>query len=128
METKVLIVDDDKIICKITKRMFQISGLSKAPIIFNSGKQALEFLKQENNKQQNTVVFLDINMPQIDGWEFIDLLEKENILEYTTIYLITSSIFPEDHIRAKKNKYVSDILVKPITLTKTKQLVAEINK
>ncbi len=128
MKTKVLIVDDDKVICKITKRMFQISGLPEDPITFNSGDQAFDFLKQQNNKQQNTVIFLDINMPFMDGWEFIDLLEKENMLTNITIYLITSSIFPEDHRRAKENKNVEDIVIKPITLEKTKELVSQISK
>jgi len=128
METKVLIVDDDKIICKITKRMFQISGLSIDPIVFNSGKKAFEYLKANKNTKKSNVVFLDINMPFMDGWDFIDILEKENILAHTTIYLITSSIFPEDHTRAKKNKNVTDILTKPITLAKTKELAAQLNK
>ncbi|RFN58182.1 response regulator [Marixanthomonas ophiurae] len=128
MSRNVIIVDDDKIVCKVTKRMFQICGLSNDPIIFNSGKKALAFLKETNNEKERNIIFLDINMPFINGWEFIDILSKETTLLHTTIYLITSSIFPEDHTRARENKIVADILIKPITLAKTKQLVAEINK
>jgi len=127
METKVLIIDDDKIICKVTKRMFQVSGLSQDPLIFNSGENAIHFLKKDKFKENNFIIFLDINMPLINGWDFIDILARENLLNNKDVYLITSSIDPSDHDRANKNIHIKDILIKPITLAKTKELVVQIN-
>ena len=127
METKVLIVDDDKIICKVTKRMFQITGLSKEPFIFNSGKAAINFLKKDRSREDSFIIFLDINMPLMNGWKFIDILERENLLNNTDVYLITSSIDPNDHERANKNIHINDILIKPITLAKTKELTERVN-
>jgi len=64
------------------------------------------------------IIFLDINMPVMDGWEFLDKFTQiENKLDKTiTLYVVSSSINPVDIERAKNTNAVKDYLVKPVTL------------
>ena len=62
------------------------------------------------------VILLDINVPIVDGWDFLDLYKTlpEDTQSQLTIYMISSSINPEDLRKAEDNEYISEYLVKPL--------------
>ncbi|MDO7173269.1 response regulator [Mariniflexile sp. AS56] len=124
MKDKILIVDDDPVIRKLTARMLKITGFSVEPLVFKDGSEAFEFLKLEAPSEIRYIIFLDINMPKMNGWEFLQHIEKENFKFDKIIYLITSSVDQEDHDRALSNKQVSSIITKPFTLVKMASLKA----
>ena len=95
----IFIVDDDPITVFGIKKMLKSVAECDDIQIFQNGHEAHEALK-ERSKTGGTipeVIFLDINMPIMDGWEFLDELIQLEIKEQIVINMITSSIYPLDH-------------------------------
>lgn len=116
MQYQTIIIDDDKVICMLINRLLDKSKLSKAKV-FNHASDALDLLIENDSKQQNYLIFLDINMPAMNGWEFLDAL-KENVLN-SNIYvsIITSSISEADKKKAESYTYIFNYLIKPVKLS-----------
>ena len=91
---------------------------------------ALSFFKdnKDNKALLPELLCLDLSMPVMDGWEFLDEFEKINIenKKDITIYICSSSISPNDLIRTKKYDTVKDFIIRPITQEKFSQIVAGI--
>lgn len=123
------IIDDDPIYIFGLRRCMEISNFCQELLIFNNGKEALEaFLKLANSEASfPEVVFLDIDMPIMDGWEFLDNLSCVNFKKPITIYLVSSSINPADINRAKKSNKISQFYSKPITHDMLKKMLSEHN-
>lgn len=111
---KVLIIDDDDIVLLVESKIMQRCGISKAPLTFNSGKLALEYLKQED-QAQNFIILLDINMPGMSGWDVLEKLEQLNLAKNFFVIMVTSSIDRYDKEIAVKYKNVISFIEKPIT-------------
>jgi CheY-like chemotaxis protein len=123
----ICIVDDDKIQQLIATRTIEKQHLADKILTFSNGEQAIEFLVKhlEDNKDMPDVIFLDINMPIMDGWQFLEeyIKIKPRIGKKITIYLLSALINSADIERAKKISEVSDYLVKPVTSEKFKELI-----
>jgi CheY-like chemotaxis protein len=90
-------------------------------IVYNNGQEALEglILISESGQKIPPFIFLDLNMPIMNGWEFLEEFTKipNNSLKKTTIYIISSSVDPRDLERVKNYKAVNNYILKPITPT-----------
>jgi CheY-like chemotaxis protein len=96
---------------------------------FNNGKIAFESLKQrieEGGATLPDVIFLDVNMPVLDGWMFVEEFYKiyNTSLKKVQIYVVSSSIAVEDKNKAKANSNIQDYLVKPISGSTLQEIVA----
>src|SRR5882724_10800992 len=91
----VVMVDDDDVDCFVTKKIIEDSNFSEKIVVFNSGKEGLEYLrKNENNPEQlPEVIFLDILMPVMDGFGFLDEYDKlsDKIKSKCKIVLLSTS-------------------------------------
>lgn len=79
--------------------------------------RALLFIENEFLKHvQPTILFLDINMPELNGWQFLEQFDKfsDDIKSNITIYMLSSSINYADVIKAKASRYVKDFISKPL--------------
>lgn len=120
MSSKIIaVVDDDPIFQIIAKKMMAICAPEWQVIGFGSGSETLQFLrdhKAESNKIPD-ILLLDINMPQFDGWMFLEEFKniKANLEKTIKIYLTSSSIDPKDIARAKQEPDLTDYIVKPLT-------------
>jgi response regulator RpfG family c-di-GMP phosphodiesterase len=117
MIRKYIVIDDDpfnNILCNIEIE----SALGEADIkTFESPEKGLAFIQSEYNKSVGpTILFLDINMPTLSGWEFMEKYEKFNavIKEQIRIYIVSSSVDPRDADKANANKYVKGFISKPL--------------
>jgi CheY-like chemotaxis protein len=128
----VALIDDNEVDNMINQKILESAGFAKHVYTYTSGKSALEFLK---NIDRNPgfpdelipkVVFLDINMPIMNGFSFIDSLEKlsSRIKSRLKIILLTQSDNPNDMQQAKRSKLVSSYLVKPLNAAMVKTLEA----
>jgi CheY-like chemotaxis protein len=111
------IVDDDDIFTYGFKKSAAIKNLFNQVLNFGDGREAIDYLKDPRNSNHlPDVLFVDINMPVMNGWEFIDAFEeiRSQLGKNITLYIISSSIDLEDIKRAKNNPLIVDYLLKPI--------------
>ena len=118
----IALVDDDKVFQLTTSRTIQAAKLTDRILQFENGEEALIFLK-EHAMETDTLpdyIFLDINMPFVDGWMFLDDFAtlKTDLQKDISIYMVSSSIDPKDVNRAKGNKNVQDYIIKPVSREK----------
>ena len=119
-QRSIALIDDDEIFQFTTSRIIKLTNLPYTVTQFFNGEQAITYLGQhaELADKLPDIILLDINMPVIDGWMFLDEFKtlagklKKNI----TLYMVSSSIAPEDISRAKTNPLVKDYLVKPVSI------------
>ena len=122
------IIDDDKIYVNLVKKIIEIKQLSKNLLIYKNGKEALDSFKSimHNMTEERLpeIIFLDLNMPVMDGWEFLNefVKIKNNFNKKITLYVVSSSIDPRDLERAKSINMVTDYLIKPIELKKFEKI------
>jgi CheY-like chemotaxis protein len=112
------IIDDDQIYVFSFKRLLNIKNICPQLIDFQNGQDAIDFLSNPDNTEQlPDVIFLDINMPVMDGWDFIEAFGeiKSRLGKEITIYMVSSSINISDITRAKSNSSITDYLIKPIS-------------
>jgi two-component system, chemotaxis family, chemotaxis protein CheY len=108
---EVLIIDDDPINNLICEKILQIKGISSNSFSFTSASKALEFLGQIKGETP-AAILLDLNLPEVDGWQFLEKFKLLNIK--TPIFILTSSIDPRDKNRSETYKDVKGFFTKPL--------------
>lgn len=115
---RVLLIDDNDIDNFINERMITTSHFSKTVVVKNSGESALQYLKDHssNTAVLPEVIFLDLNMPAMDGFGFLAEYDKlpESVRKFCKVIVLSSSISPEDINRASTNPYVVKYVNKPL--------------
>ncbi|MEX0290105.1 MAG: response regulator [Flavobacteriaceae bacterium] len=113
------IIDDDPIFIYGTKRIMKEVDFSDSILVYENGQEAIEGLTalNETGEALPSVIFLDLNMPIMSGWEFLDQFIKipNHNIENIVVYIISSSIDPRDLERVKDYRIVSNYILKPIT-------------
>lgn len=110
----VLLIDDDTSTNFIHQIIIEDARCIENVTVFNSAKEALSYL--ENPSVVPNVIFLDINMPGMDGWEFLEqysLLDKH--INNIILFVLSTSMNPSDEKRANENKFVTAFLNKILT-------------
>jgi CheY-like chemotaxis protein len=127
---EIWIVDDDNIYQIIVRKIISKIELFSSFSSYKNGKDAIDALKKavENNENIPDVILLDINMPIMDGWEFMDeiVLYKSKLNQKIAIYIVSSSIAVQDKDKAKTYAEISGFLSKPITMDALYEIVSEI--
>lgn len=115
----VCIVDDDDIYQFTTTILLRKTELVNKIVVFSNGLKAIDFLKEEMGNKENIpdILLLDVNMPVMDGWEFLEeyLLIRSKLPKSVVIYMVSSSVDERDVLRAKSISALSGYLVKPIS-------------
>lgn len=121
------LVDDDDTFVFITKKIIEKTDFVKEIKVFGNGLAALNYIKENINSEYKLpdVILLDLTMPIMDGWEFLDEFthletQKTNKI---IIYICSSSISPHDIIKAEKISFVSDFIIKPLTKDKFSEII-----
>ena len=115
---RVMLVDDNEIDNIINEKIIEANSFADSILVFQTGQEALDYLKdnQNNEKDLPEIVFLDINMTIMDGFQFLEDFEKfsDTVLNKCKIIMLSSSISPKDIDRAASSKYVKKYLNKPL--------------
>jgi CheY-like chemotaxis protein len=121
------LVDDDDIYQYTFIKNLQGTNLSRDILLFSDGEMALEHMEQNltNLDELPDIIFLDINMPVMDGWEFLEefVKLKPNVGKEIVIYMVSSSIDPNDISRAREISEVTDYLIKPVTKEEVRAII-----
>lgn len=114
----ILLIDDNEIDNFINERIISTSSFAKNIVVKKSAPEALDYLKQINDTSQlPEIIFLDLNMPVMDGFGFLNEFAglKDEVKKHSKVIVLSSSISPDDIDRASTNPFVYKYLNKPLS-------------
>ena len=124
--SKVIVIDDSETERFIANRMITHHKFAEECVITESGEEALGYLRSIDNLPDDLpqFVFLDIRMPEMDGFEFLEAYAKlpEDVTNHCIVIMLSSSIDPVDKDIAKLNPFVKGFLSKPLSEEKLSEL------
>lgn len=122
MLDKVFCIDDDPITLMLCKKAMQRVDFAHEITTLQSGEEAISFFETNSNSPENSaipnLIFLDLNMPLMSGWEFLDIYLNRGyhkIFTKTNIIVLSSTIDPKDIEKSKSYPMVVNFLSKPIS-------------
>ncbi|WP_298115079.1 response regulator [Flavobacterium sp.] len=124
MLSKILCVDDDPITLMLCKKVISKAEFSNEIDTAPNGEKALLYLEniieeKNDDTQFPELIFLDLNMPVMNGWEFLDIFSTDKyskVFKNTKVIVLSSTIDPKDIEKSKSYPMVINFLSKPITL------------
>ena len=123
---RILLVDDDEITNFLSTEVLQFHFQNAEISVVMNGEEAMQHLfgQLKLNAPLPDVMLVDINMPYMDGWEFLEILEVSNKEEFSgiAIFMYTSSVYFEDINRGKNNSLLKNILTKPLDENSIKEI------
>lgn len=127
LQHTICLIDDDRIYQFTAKKILESVGFTKEIIAFFNGEEAINYFK-ENYKEESklpTIIFLDINMPVMDGWQFLEEFQKisPELSKPINIYMVSSSVDDYDIQKSKEYTLVADYVIKPINRERFEQLI-----
>ena len=109
---EILLIDDDPMTNFINKTVIKSEFPDYSLVIFDNGLNALGHIRE--NPSSSYLIFLDINMPVMDGWEFLDKISEDTIQYNLVIHILSSSLDTVDKQKAKESDLVSSFITKPL--------------
>lgn len=109
---KILLVEDDKVDVMAIKRVLKEAGISNSLDVANDGEESLKFLKNSENEKPD-IILLDLNMPVMNGIEFLKIVKQEDSLKEIPVVVLTVSREDQDMVDSL-NLGVAGYLNKPV--------------
>lgn len=131
MLEKVMCIDDDQITLMLFEMIIKKSSFANEIVTAINGKEGLNwFSNYFKNKKSGAletppqIIFLDLNMPIMNGWDFLEdyLMKYADRLSSTKIVILSSTVNPEDFSRANRYEIVIDFINKPLTIEELEEL------
>ena len=116
---KILLVDDDSVFHMISQRIISNHSVACSTSVAINGLEAIKKLHLEFFDY----ILLDINMPIMNGWQFLNALQASSLKAKSKIYMLSSSIDETDIITAKTHPLVHDFIEKPLSLDKVAEII-----
>ena len=126
-QLNILLVEDDDIDVMTVQRAFRKNNIANPLMVASNGIEALEMLRSGEVPPVNRIVLLDINMPRMDGIEFLRELRADPALHSTTVVVLTTSNEDRDRVQAYELN-VAGYLLKPVTFVNFVEIMAMLNK
>ena len=125
--TNILLVEDDEIDVMTVRRAFEKNRITNPLFVAANGLEALEVLRSERMPAQRRLVLLDLNMPKMNGIEFLRALRRDPLLAATSVVVLTTSNNDRDKVEAY-DLNVAGYLLKPVTFSNFVELMATLNR
>lgn len=123
-----LVIDDDDINIFIIKKIVEKTGFEINMVAKSNGLQAIDYIKETiaEHKPLPHLVLIDINMPVMNGWEFVEAYQTLNIEEIVDLYILSSSVYENDIEKTKSYQSVKGFISKPLSIERLKELITAI--
>lgn len=119
---KVYLIDDDDIFVFLTKKTILKVSSEIDVEVFSDGLQAITHIKEVKDSPEllPDIIFLDLNMPVMDGWEFLSEYQEiyTTLAKENELYIVSSSISPHEMERSRNISSVSEFIIKPLVKEK----------
>jgi CheY-like chemotaxis protein len=122
-ELKILLVDDDKIMLFLHEMFLKKTGVLCETVLCYNGQEALDFLNTCESSDTTFLVLLDINMPIMNGWEFLSSIRNRSDLPQVYIVMVSSATEESEKERAFSFPHVIDYQAKPLTIESCKKII-----
>ncbi|MDR6786352.1 CheY-like chemotaxis protein [Pedobacter africanus] len=118
-----LVIDDDDINIFIIKKIVEKTGYNVNMVSKANGLLAIEFLKETLGQESfPQLILIDINMPVLNGWEFLDAYEELHVTQRVDMYMLSSSVYENDIEKAKTFAKVKGFISKPLSIERLIEL------
>lgn len=123
----ILLVEDDEVDVMNVRRAFERNNVSNPLFVAGNGLEALEMLRGDRIPRERRLILLDLNMPKMNGIEFLETLRADPELASTPVVVLTTSNDDQDKIDAY-NFNVAGYLLKPVTFSNFCERMATLDK
>jgi CheY-like chemotaxis protein len=125
----IAIIDDDKIFHVLTRKILERATPSDRIIEFYDGQEALDYIVKNSEAPDvlPDLIFLDIQMPFVDGWQFLDQYSHLKLPKKIIVYIVSSSISSLDHDKSQHYK-INGFIVKPFTRDKIVEVLDDFSR
>lgn len=116
---QIILIDDDYATNFYHEIVVTDSGKVEEQKFFSSTVEALEYFKEQEKKTDPVlpeIIFLDINLPEMTGWEFLEEFKDLDLTPKPTVIMLSTSMNPLDKIKAEDNPLVLELIDKPLTV------------
>lgn len=125
------LIDDDEIFVFITRKIIEKNSNTRQVTVFKNGQKAIDHFRELTVIEENLpeIIFLDLMMPVLDGWGFLDeyIPLYQKLKKKITLYILSSSVSPHDIVRAKSIIEVENFIIKPLSKEVFISLIADYN-
>ena len=130
LDTKInlLVIDDDDINIFIIKKIVEKTGYAINMVSKSNGQQAIDYLNDviSANQPLPHLILIDINMPVMNGWEFVEAYQTLGIEQRVDLYILSSSVYENDIEKTKSYSTVKGFISKPLSIERLKELIKEL--
>jgi CheY-like chemotaxis protein len=132
MDSKIdlLVIDDDDINIFIIKKIVEKTGYDINMVAKTNGQLAIDHLTTaiNSNSPFPQLILIDINMPVLNGWEFLEAYDKLNVSQQVDMYMLSSSVYENDIEKAKTYKKIKGFISKPLSINRLIELFDSLPK
>lgn len=123
-----LVIDDDDINIFIIKKIVEKTGYNIEMSAKSNGKQAVDYLSDliSSNQTLPDLILIDINMPVMNGWEFVEAYQTMGITKKVDLYILSSSVYENDIEKTKSYKIVKGFISKPLSMERLVDLIKQL--
>lgn len=127
LDTKInlLVIDDDDINIFIIKKIVEKTGSDIEMVSKSNGQQAIDYLKEAIAARTPLphLILIDINMPVMNGWEFVEAYQDLGIAKPVDLYILSSSVYENDIEKTKSYSSVKGFISKPLSIERLTELI-----